>query len=410
MVNTRPIKSMLATLASVYVVQSLIGMFTMQGIPALLRSEGVSTSQVGLFSLVMLPWVFKFLWAPQVEKLRKKGAVYHRHGMLVISAQIVAVFILILIAGLGNISKLWWFFTCVLAMTLVSTLADITADGLAVDEIPKHQRYLGNILQVGGAYVGAVFGGGLFIYVSSLMSWQNAIMALAGIVLLWTLLNYGLLKAPSRQAKATAHKQPSLRKALRRPQVQLGLWLVAVSQLGTRGVLAMMMPFLVDHNIELTHLGLLVAGGGIITGCLGALLGGWITRRISAYSSLCLFLVVEATVCIVFWLYTTQWVPLSVPLEVIYISHSVLAAAKFVALYTLMMEYAYGDQSGVDFSLFQSMDMFVAIMMSIACGALISHFGYGFHFMTLASSSILALVFLARLSPRLANRAQSVSD
>nr|MBF4232964.1 MFS transporter [Vibrio anguillarum] len=40
--------SLLSLLAGVYTTQSLIGMFTLQGLPAVLRSEGVSTSQIGL--------------------------------------------------------------------------------------------------------------------------------------------------------------------------------------------------------------------------------------------------------------------------------------------------------------------------------------------------------------------------
>lgn len=403
MLKSLPINSLLATLASVYIVQSLIGMFTMQGIPAVLRSEGLSTSQVGLFSLVMLPWVFKFLWAPLVERLRKKGRGYRRHAIVVMSAQIVIALTLALLAGAGKTASLWWFFTSVLTMTLISTVADITADGLAIDNLPKNKRYLGNILQVGGSYIGAVFGGGLFIYLSSLVNWQYALLTLAAIVMLLTLPNLSLFKTKRQHPNDMAHNSPSLLKAISQRQVQLGLLIVAISQLGTRGALAMMMPFLVDQHIDLAQLGLLVAGGGVVTGVLGALLGGWITRNISAYSSLCFFLILEVVLFALFWLYTNQLLNERISLEAIYISHSIVAAAKFVALYTLMMEYAYGEQSGVDFTIFQSMDMFVAIIMSIICGALISQFGYGFHFSALAGSTILALLFLIfhRLSTKI---------
>ena len=62
MVNTQVIKlkPLLAILASVYTIQSLVSMFTLQGLPAVMRSEGVETSQIGLFYLAMLPWVAKF--------------------------------------------------------------------------------------------------------------------------------------------------------------------------------------------------------------------------------------------------------------------------------------------------------------------------------------------------------------
>ncbi len=62
MVSTQRIKlkPLLAVLASVYTIQSLVSMFTLQGLPAVMKYEGLNTSQIGLFYLAMLPWVAKF--------------------------------------------------------------------------------------------------------------------------------------------------------------------------------------------------------------------------------------------------------------------------------------------------------------------------------------------------------------
>ncbi len=64
---------LLTTLLGIYVIQSTICMFTFQGLPAIFRAEGISTANIGLLSLIMLPWALKFLWAPQVERYRKVG-------------------------------------------------------------------------------------------------------------------------------------------------------------------------------------------------------------------------------------------------------------------------------------------------------------------------------------------------
>ncbi len=70
------LKPLLAVLASVYTIQSLVSMFTLQGLPAIMRHEGIDTSQIGLFYLAMLPWVAKFLWSPWIERQRKRERVY----------------------------------------------------------------------------------------------------------------------------------------------------------------------------------------------------------------------------------------------------------------------------------------------------------------------------------------------
>lgn len=48
-----------------------------------------------------------------------------------------------------------------------------------------------------------------------------------------------------------------------------------------------------------------------------------------------------------FYSYSAQITPLTYGLEGLYVLNTVLVAAKFVALYTLMMDWSYGDQAGL---------------------------------------------------------------
>ncbi|MBF4410558.1 MFS transporter, partial [Vibrio anguillarum] len=187
---------------------------------------------------------------------------------------------------------------------------------------------------------------------------------------------------------------PSLKAALTNPKVTLGLGLVALCQLGTRGVQSMMMPFLYDQGIELEALGLLVAGGGIITAFIGIGLSGWLMKKVSAISIVLFCLGLEALIYSGFTFYAAHIIPLTYGLEGLYVLNTVLVAAKFVALYTLMMEWSYGNQAGVDFSLFQSMDMLIAILMAMLCGWVIAQFGYQVHYLLTFSVTLCALLTL----------------
>nr|MBF4217482.1 MFS transporter [Vibrio anguillarum] len=138
--------SLLSLLAGVYTTQSLIGMFTLQGLPAVLRSEGVSTSQIGLFYLAMLPWALKFLWAPYVESIRQQGITLTRHAYLIGLAQTSILLVLGAFSFNAVISDQTLLFVGVLILALLSTFADITTDGLAVDELPADQRRFGNVM------------------------------------------------------------------------------------------------------------------------------------------------------------------------------------------------------------------------------------------------------------------------
>uniref|UniRef100_UPI00188B504A MFS transporter n=1 Tax=Vibrio anguillarum TaxID=55601 RepID=UPI00188B504A len=187
-------------------------------------------------------------------------------------------------------------FVGVLILALLSTFADITTDGLAVDELPADQRRFGNVMQVGGAYLGAVFGGGLFIYLTASVSWQNALLLLMALLLFMSLPTTSLFGKLKTVQNLHHEHHPSLKAALTNPKVTLGLGLVALCQLGTRGVQSMMMPFLYDQGIELEALGLLVAGGGIITAFIGIGLSGWLMKKVSAISIVLFCLGLEALI------------------------------------------------------------------------------------------------------------------
>ncbi|WP_330471770.1 MFS transporter [Vibrio harveyi] len=394
------LKPLLAVLASVYTIQSLVSMFTLQGLPAIMRHEGIDTSQIGLFYLAMLPWVAKFLWSPWIERQRKKGASLQNHAIIIFGSQLVLIAILVALCVIGTIENRMTLFAGVLVISLFSSFADIATDGLAIDQLEAKRRYLGNVMQVGGSYLGAVFGGGLFIYATSLLDWQTALFGLALLTLLFSMPTLCLFwNHGSNQKSVPTARTPSLKAAFSNPEVRIGLLLVTVSQLGTRGALSMMMPFLVDSGIQLENLGLLVAGGGVITGLIGVVLGGWLIKKSLALNVLLLMMVFEVVFFSFYLAYDLNIAEQGWLIAGIFVVNGIITSAKFVALYTLMMGFASGHQSGVNFSLFQSMDMFIAIVMAIICGALIGAFGYSVHFMLMIAFSLVAIFIIPVLKP-----------
>ncbi|WFB49459.1 MFS transporter [Vibrio coralliilyticus] len=387
--TTLGLKPLLAVLAGVYTIQSLVGMFTLQGLPAVLRSEGISTSQIGLFYLAMLPWALKFLWAPYVEARRKRNGLLS-HGRLIGLAQLGVVIVLAGMALTSAIQLPALLFAGVFALALLSTVADISTDGLAVDRLPQESRHLGNSMQVGGAYIGALFGGGLFIYMMGAYQWQTALYVLMALILVMSLPTSTLFRKDVSSPVLHPEECPSLRRAWDSSSVRFGLLMVVLCQIGTRGVQSMMMPYLFDKGLQLTDLGVLAAGGGAVTGLIGVLVSAILMKRFSARTMLLACLGLEALVFVGFFLDTIDLIAGTLGLQILYVLSSAVAAAKFVALYTLMMEWAYGKQAGVDFTLFQSTDMAVAILMALVSGSVIAHLGYTVHYSIAIVATVIA--------------------
>src|SRR5258706_9353121 len=60
-------------------------------VPAWLRSEGVDLTAIGLFALIGLPYTWKFLWSPFLDRFaipwlgRRRGWMFAMHVALVVS-------------------------------------------------------------------------------------------------------------------------------------------------------------------------------------------------------------------------------------------------------------------------------------------------------------------------------------
>ncbi|MBJ7538953.1 MFS transporter [Marinomonas transparens] len=397
---------LLSTLLGSYIIQSTIGMFTFQGLPAILRAEGVSTVGISALYVMMLPWVLKVLWAPPVERYRKKGIGFVNHSKLALTGNFLLAFSLLLMTFFPPQSAWEMMLACLLLMALIATVVDITSDGFAIDQLSHKNHSLGNVVQVGGSYIGAMIGGGAFIYLVDIFGWRIALCGVAACIVCMAL-PLMLLRYPSASgteiepAKETntdsmaSPSMPSIGRAFRNPLVRNTLLIVCITQIGTRLVLSMMMPFMVDQNIQLSDIGLLAAGGGAPASILGVLLGGVLVRKVGAWRSLPLLMFFEFFCFLGFVLLAADVHGLSsikIPLLALFIASSMITAAKFVALYTLMMNNAKGDQSGVDFSVLQSADVLIAIITAVIAGFIIAEFGYLAHFSIALAFIILALL------------------
>ncbi|WP_036772234.1 MFS transporter [Photorhabdus australis] len=394
--HPRHVSLLLLALAGVYTIQSTIGMLTLQSMPAFLRSHGVTPDKIGLLYLLMLPWAFKFLWAPIVERYRKSGSgdANSRRIMLCGNVLITLLFCAMSLAEPAEHMPL--IITGLFLITLCLTVVDTTTDGHAIDRLSPQHRPWSNVMQVGGSYLGSIIGSGLFLYLTSLYGWHIGAGVLAILILLMSLpvlfIRETQEKKESDVSKPAA--TPSLKSALRRAPVKQALVLILLCMIGTRLSLGMLSPFLIDRGVDLTQLGIIAASGGALAGLSGVLLGGIIVRKLGAIQTLLGLMLLECMVLVgIFWLAQQSEAPLSL-LSTAYVFITLITAAKFVALYTQMMSLAAGTQSGVDFALMQSADMSIAIICSMLGGVIVTKVSYASLF-ALASLFTLTGLFWA---------------
>jgi MFS transporter (putative signal transducer) len=394
--RTAPPIAVVTAIGGLYVAQSVIGGITWSGLPAVMRDQSVSLDDIGLLSLIALPWAFKFLWSPALERFRQPRDGRNNTGWVVLIGGAISVIGLLVIGAIGLTSMLP-VVVCLTVVAFAASTVDIACDGYAVQNLKETDHSWGNAAQVGGAYLGSAIGAGLFLVFVAQFDWRIAIWSMAALLAALGLPFFLTPRAPVPQA--TRDHSPSIIVALRRPEIRRGLLVCAIYVLAMKVALGMLGPFLIDKGIDLPTIGLLNGIGSLFLGMAGALIGGMLVRLFGAKAVLICALLPQAAALAFFASYAVQggW-PQWPLMTVSMISSSALMATGFVALYALFMGWSDAKQAGVDFTLFQCMDALVSIVSGMAAGYAAEFLGFGIFFATasaiaLASVPLLALAF-----------------
>lgn len=386
-----------------YLHQGMITALIMQGVAGYFRHAGLDLAQLSWLSLTFLPWIAKCLWAPWGERhaLPLRGNPYL--GSLVL-LQIAMAATLVVI---GVISPEQSVLTIVIALMLLALLSashDIYADGITICTTNATSRALANTAQVGGSYLGILFGSYAFLSIAEQAGWRGGFFALAGLSLLMIILPLRYLQQSPIQHSQTQHHQTqqAARPTLNRLTFKT-LWPVlaftAIFYLAMRGMMALQTVMLIDRQLSLSQLGIVMTVYSTAVSGVGIVLANVLIRRMGALRCLLPVMVVHALLAIVlavgYSLYSLNaWIALFGVVNL-------AAAVGFVTLYNVLMGLVRPHQPASDYALFQSTDAAVAMIVSIAALQLAHHTNYQTTLGVLACFAVASLWPAKRLSVRL---------
>ncbi|RJL48901.1 MFS transporter [Pectobacterium carotovorum] len=390
-----------------YLHQGMITALIMQGVAGYFRHAGLDLAQLSWLSLTFLPWIAKCLWAPWGERhaLPLRGNPYL--GSLVL-LQIAMAATLVVI---GVISPEQSVLTIVIALMLLALLSashDIYADGITICTTSATSRALANTAQVGGSYLGILFGSYAFLSIAEQAGWRGGFFALAGLSLLMLILPLRYLQQSPIQHSQTQATYHQTRQAARPTLNRLtfkALWPVlaftAIFYLAMRGMMALQTVMLIDRQLSLSQLGIVMTVYSTAVSGVGIVLANVLIRRMGALRCLLPVMVVHALLAIVlavgYPLYSLNaWIALFGVVNL-------AAAVGFVTLYNVLMGLVRPHQPASDYALFQSTDAAVAMIVSIAALQLAHHTNYQTTLGVLACFAVASLWPAKRLSVRLSH-------
>lgn len=382
-------------LGSLYLSQGLPYGFFTQALPVLLRTQGLSLPKISLSSLLMLPWAFKFAWAPLIDAVRAPR--FGRRRSVILPLQLASVLVLGLLGWASDPRALYALFAAVLVINVLSATQDIATDGLAVEVLDANERGLGNGLQVGAYRIGMIIGGGLLLWVFSLSGWTFAFLSLAGIFLIAT--------APIflfREPEAT-HVQPPklnlalLKKGFLRPGLLAWVPVLLTYKLGEWFASGMLRTFLTDMKVSMEELGTMLGIAGFTAGFLGAMTGGALTSYLGRKRALILFGLLQS-LAIASFAYAARHPSMEAFYAVTLLEHFTSGMAT-ATLFTAMMDFCRPEEAGTDYTVQACIVVIGSGAATALSGLSAEQFGYASHFLLAAVLSLLGVMLVFAYRP-----------
>jgi PAT family beta-lactamase induction signal transducer AmpG len=364
--------------------------------PVFFRVHGVSLREIGLMSLLSLPWTWKLLWAPLVDRYGSR-----QHWITACLFALGATTLAILPQDASHPSFLMW--SLLLLFTTASATQDIAIDAYAVDvSTPKTVGSI-NGTRVSAARVALFVGGGGFLILADYTGWSFLWIALAATFFALALAAWA---SPRVALEATERQHvlaPVLHWLLRWEMVPVVLF-VLLFKVGDSTLGRMVKPFWVDRGYSLTEIGAISVTLGTVLTILGALAGGWIVNRIGIFRSL-------------LWLGLAQLVSnlgyvvvaaVDLPRESIYVASMIesftqgLGTAAFLSF---LMNLCDKEHAATQYAILSALFALTRDVAGAFTGIGVESLGYAVFFALTTALALPALALLPLIRPRIREEA-----
>ena len=373
-----------------------------QLVPAWLRSHEVDLATIGLFALVSLPYTWKFLWSPLLDRY-KLPFLGRRRGW----ALLAQVGLLFSIAALGQFdpsASLQAIVVVVFIISLFSASQDIVIDAYRRELLADDELGTGTSFFVNAYRLSSLVPGSLALILADRLPWSVVYWVTAGFMMVGIITTL-LIKEVSDDALAPR----TLREAVIDPfaeffsrgGIKAGLAILAfmfLYKLGDNMATALATPFYLDMGFSLTEIGSIAKVAALWAVIAGGILGGIVMLKLNINRALWVFGFVQVFSILGYvWLSTVGHDP--VILFIVVSGEYLGVGLGSIALTAYMARETSKAFTATQFALFSS---FIAIPRTFAnasTGFIIEAIGYTQFFIVCTLVAIPGMLLLFKVAP-----------
>jgi PAT family beta-lactamase induction signal transducer AmpG len=373
-----------------------------QLVPGWLRSEGVSLTEIGLFSLIGIPYVWKFIWSPLMDRYSLPVMGRRRSWML-----LTQVLLLFSIAGFGfvdPIMNIWSVAYLAAAVAFFSASQDIVLDAYRRELLPEHELGLGNSIHVQAYRLSGLVPGSLAFILADHISWQAVFIIVAAFMFIGIILSLSIKELNNaeqvpktlKQAVVLPFKDFINREGIK-PALQILVFLF-LYKLGDSMATALQTPFFIDLGFTKTEIGVVAKTASLIAMTIGITVGGLVMIKLSINRALWLFGFVQIISILGFAAlaeigHNTYALAMAMGFEYLGVG---LGAAAFTAFIARATNPAF---AATQFALFTALTALPRTFANATTGAIVEQIGWtNFYFMCTALA-IPGMLMLFKVAP-----------
>jgi PAT family beta-lactamase induction signal transducer AmpG len=270
-------------------------LLTIGVLQAWMKEGGLDLTWIGMITLVQIPYTWKFLWAPFLDRFIPPF-LGRRRGWLLMSQ----IALMASIVGLGYsdpVKNTWITIGAAVVVAFISATQDIVIDAYRREDLPDEELGLGSSMYVYGYRLGMLLagGGGLILADSIPFSQVYFIMALC-------LLPGVITTLLTPEPKVVAGVPQTMKEAVINPLVDYfsrnsAIWMLAfilLYKIGDTMASAITIPFYLEIGFSKTEIGTVVKFFGSAATFAGLALGGLMLLKLGINRSLWIFGILQA--------------------------------------------------------------------------------------------------------------------
>ncbi|ODA66416.1 muropeptide transporter [Methyloligella halotolerans] len=372
-------------------------------VPAWLRSEEVDLGTIGLFALVQLPYTWKFVWSPLMDRY-KLPFLGRRRGW----ALLMQVVLLIAIGALGHFdptTSLQTIVALVFVVALFSASQDIVIDAYRRELLADDELGTGTSIFVNAYRISGLVPGSLALILAEFQPWPLVFWITGGFMLIGIVTTLCI-----REMSDDALAPHSLREAVVEPFIEFfsrdggvnaGFAILAflfLYKLGDNMATALATPFYLDMGYSLAEIGTVAKVAGLWASIAGGVLGGIIMLKVSINRALWLFGFVQLGTILPFvWL--SQAGHSLTGLFVVVSGEYLGVGLGAIALTAFMARETSRAFTATQFALFTSLLAVPRTFANASTGFIVNAVGWTQFFLICAMVAIPGMLLLFKVAP-----------